>query len=359
MVKAKEKHGFEPDYAIPPGETLKEVIASMGMTQKELSFRTGLTPQSINRIMKGEQPILYETANKLELVTGVPVRIWNNLEANYREQLEKIKEEERLNRNIDWMKQIPVNELVNRNLISKKKKDTKLLKEVLKFFGVSSVTAWKNIWLDPKVAARRSQCFESIPGHAAAWIRIGELKAKKIECEPFNESIFKESLQEIRKLTIKGPELFVPEMIRLCSQSGVALTLVKEMKKVPWNGATKWLNPSKAMIIVNLRGKREDTFWFSFFHEAGHVLNDRKKNLYINDESDDPVENRANEYAANVLFPGDSRGYIPDLRSKAKIISFAERIGLSPGIVAGQYQYLTQKWSWYNDLIRKFVWDNM
>ncbi|MBU0463195.1 MAG: helix-turn-helix domain-containing protein, partial [Proteobacteria bacterium] len=92
MVETKEKYGFEPDYAIPPGETLKETIELIGMTQAELSKRTGLTVQSINRIYKGEQPIIYETANKLELVTGVPARFWNNLEANYREQLEKIKE---------------------------------------------------------------------------------------------------------------------------------------------------------------------------------------------------------------------------------------------------------------------------
>ena len=89
MVETKGEYGFEPDYAIPPGETLKETVESIGMTQKELSKRTGLTPQSINRIYKGEQPIIYEIANKFEIVTGVPARFWNNLEANYRDNLKK------------------------------------------------------------------------------------------------------------------------------------------------------------------------------------------------------------------------------------------------------------------------------
>ena len=92
MVKAKKKYGFSPDYAIPPGETLKETIEFKGMTQKELSKRTGLTVQSINRIYNGDQPINYETANKLDLVTGIPARFWNNLESKYREKLETIKE---------------------------------------------------------------------------------------------------------------------------------------------------------------------------------------------------------------------------------------------------------------------------
>jgi len=60
------------------------------------------------------------------------------------------------------------------------------------------------------------------------------------------------------------------------------------MKKVPWHGVTKWLLPSKAMILLNLRGKMEDQFWFSFFHKAGHVLHcgavsafDQKVNLVM------------------------------------------------------------------------------
>lgn len=353
MVK---EYNFEPDYAIPPGETLKETVEAIGMTQKELSERAGLTVQSINRIYKGEQPILYETADKLELVTGIPARFWNNLEANYREQLEKIKQLEELNKNIDWLKTIPVGELQKRGLISKTSNQNKQLRDILKFFRVSSVSAWEKIWTDPKVAARRSVCFESIPGHAAAWIRQGELEAQKIKCAPYNKDRFREAIAQIRFLTVETPSKFIPEMTKLCAAAGVALAFVPEMKKVPWNGATTWLQPKKAMILMTLRGKGEDKFWFSFFHEAGHVLNDNKKNLYINDESDDPAEIRANEFSAKILFPGNSREIIPSLTSKAKILLFAKEIGLSPGIIAGQFQFLTGKWTWYHSLIRKFVW---
>ena len=89
ILKPKKQFGFEPDYAIPPGETLKEVMESLNMSQRELAIRTGVTVQTFNRIFKGEQPISYETSNKLELATGVPARMWNNLEAQYREQLAK------------------------------------------------------------------------------------------------------------------------------------------------------------------------------------------------------------------------------------------------------------------------------
>ena len=357
MLTAKKLYRFEPDYAVSPGETLKEVMESLNMAQKELAIRTGLTVQSLNRIFKGEQPISYETANKLELATGVPARMWNNLEAHYREQLAKAKERKQLETDLDWLKTIPTQELIQRKAIEPQKDDVLLLRETLKFFGLSSVSAWKDIWANPAVAARRSRCFETCPGPASAWMRLGEIQAHQIDCQPFDKISFIQALKKIRLLTVKDPEKFIPETIQLCAGSGVALALVREMKKVPWHGATKWLAASKAMILLNLRGKMEDQFWFSFFHEAGHVLYDSKKDLYINDGTvDDPREHDANEFAANILIPRDIDPEIASLKTKEDVILLANELKISPGIVAGRFQHLTQKWSYFNGLKRKFQW---
>lgn len=105
--KAKRLYGFEPDYIVSPAKTLRETLDSLEMTQKELSIRTGLTEQTIVRILKSEQPITFETANKLEMVTNVPARLWNNLEMNYRQQLSKLKQAKTLEHDIDWLKGIP------------------------------------------------------------------------------------------------------------------------------------------------------------------------------------------------------------------------------------------------------------
>ncbi len=131
------------------------------------------------------------------------------------------------------------------------------------------------------------------------------------------------------------------------------------MKKVPWSGATKWLTPNKAMILICLRGKGEDKFWFSFFHEAGHVLHDSKKDLLINDGShDDPREERANQYASDLLIPNKYNAVIAGMRTKAEVVQLAAELGIAPGIVAGRYQFLTGKWDFFKDLIRPLVWAN-
>jgi addiction module HigA family antidote len=357
MVSAAKNYGFEPDYAIPPGETMREVMESLGMSQKELAGRTDLTVQSLNRIFKGTQPITYETANRLELATGVPATMWNNLEAQYREQLAKTQERERFQDDLDWLREIPVAELVKRGVLHRRKDKVEQLREVLKFYGVSSVEAWRQIWESPAVAARRSPCFESKPGPASAWIRLGELQARTIKCRTFDKVRFKKALTEIRYLTREPAQAFEPEMKRLCAGSGVAVALVMEIKKVPWNGATKWLTAQKAMILLCLRGRGEDKFWFSFFHEAGHVLNDSKKDLLINDGSHkDPREKQANDFAAEFLIPSKYDDGIRRIRSKTEIVQMADLLGIATGIVAGRYQFLTGNWHYFKELIRTLEW---
>lgn len=355
-MRAKKKYGFDPEYAVPPGETLREIMSSLQMTQKELAERLGISVQTLIRIFDGEQPITYETANRLELVTGVPARLWNNHETYFQEQKAKLKEKERLKSDLGWLKTIPVKELVNRGLVENHKEESLKLRSILAFYGVSSVSAWGEIWINPSVSARRSTCFETQPGSASAWIRQGELKSLDMECDPYDRKKFQVALSEIRGLSNNEPEDFIPEMQKLCADCGVSLVFVKEMKKVPWNGATKWLSPDRAMIILSLRGKSEDKFWFSFFHEAGHVLNGSKKQLYIADESKNPDELAADKFAAEFLIPEKHNDRIRNCSSKADIIKVADELDIAPGIVAGRYQFLTKQYSFFKDLIRKFEW---
>ncbi|MDD3927774.1 MAG: HigA family addiction module antitoxin [bacterium] len=356
-MKARKLYSDNPDYIVSPGETIRETMSHLGMSQAELAMRLGLTVQTVNRVFKGEQPITYETANRLEMVTGTPAAFWNNLEMQYRGQLTKQREHERLANDLGWLACIPYKELIKRNVIKSHADRVMQLREVLAFFGVSSVEAWCEIWENPEVAARRSACFATAPGAAATWIRLGELAAQRIETMPFNKSIFEKALQQIRKLTRETADNFVSETKRLCAESGVALVLIPEIRNAPWNGATKWLTSHKALIIVNLRGKAEDRFWFSFFHEAGHVLKSNKKQLYIADASGSPEEVAADSFAAEILIPQRYNDSILKVSCSDDVLNIADKLSISPGIVAGRYQYLTGRWGIYREMIRRLQWE--
>jgi HTH-type transcriptional regulator/antitoxin HigA len=342
MAPAKEKmtrHPYEPDYAVPPGQTLQETIDAQGIDQSELAVRSGLSAKHINQVIKGVAPITHATAIRLERVTGVPARMWNNLEANYQEQRARVAEKKRMESDLDWLSTIPTKELIQRGVIDETTDKVSLLQAVLAFFGVASVEAWKEGWSKHQFAFRKSPTFKGKDGAMATWLRLGELEAQKIPCKPFDKATFRAALDEIRKLTVQGPEVFVPRMIELCAKAGVALVLVPEIQGAPVSGAAKWLTASKAMICLNLRGKSNDRFWFTFFHEAGHILNDSKKETFIDvDYKDDPREQNANRFAATLLIPEAHDEELQALLSFHSVEAFADEIGIAPGIVVGRLQ---------------------
>lgn len=342
MARKKEtatRYSYEPDYAVPPGQTLQDTIDALGIDQRELAARAGLSPKHVNQVIKGIAPITHDTAIRLERVTGVPARMWNNLEANYREQLARLAEKDRLQQDLAWLKSIPTNELISRGAIEPSNDKVRLLEAVLAFFGVATVEAWKEGWLMPQFAFRKSLAFEGKVGAMATWLRLGEIEAQNVECGSFDRAAFRKALDKIRTLTLDGPETFVPRMRKLCASKGVAVALVPEIKGAPVSGAAKWLTPIKAMICLNLRGKSNDRFWFTFFHEAGHILNDSKKETFIDVEyQDDPREHQANQFAASLLIPPRYNQILAELTAYRAVQAFAQQIGIAPGIVVGRLQ---------------------
>jgi HTH-type transcriptional regulator/antitoxin HigA len=361
MLTTKIKFAYEPDYAVPPGETLKETIDSLGMSQKELAIRTGLTEKHISHIITGHSPITYETADKLELVTGVPARVWNNLEMNYRERLEKIEATRRLKNDLDWLRRIPINELIKRKKIEAQQREDKLtlLRSILSFFGVSSVSSWESLWLKPAASWRHSKCFKSKPETTATWLRLGEIEAQKVQCEPFSKTKFEKALSEIRQLTVEDPKNFASRLIELSAAAGVAVVFVPEIKGCAASAVTRWVSPDKAIIQLNLRHKTNDHLWFSFFHEAGHVLNDSKKEIFFAEPSNqnDEHEQKANAFASDFLIPSQRANELLGLKNVSDVKQFASSLGIHPGIVVGRLQHdKIIDFSAMNFLKTKFMW---
>jgi HTH-type transcriptional regulator/antitoxin HigA len=147
-------------------------------------------------------------------------------------------------------------------------------------------------------------------------------------------------------------------MIELCSDAGVALALIQEINGAPVNGAAKWLTAKKALICLNLHGKFNDRFWFTFLHEAGHILNESKREVFVDSEySDDPCEHAANSFAACFLIPARCDSQLGGLKSRTSIIEFSASIGIRPGIVVGRLQREgILPYSHLNSLKERFEW---
>lgn len=352
------KTQFIPDYAVPPGETLLETIENIGMSQLELAERTGRPKKTINEIIKGKAAITSETALQLERVLGIPARFWNNLERNYQEILARTNEKESLQNCIAWLEKIPLNSLVKMGWVKKHKDTVQQLQEVLNFFGIASPEQWERRWKCMDVSYRRSTVFSSDRYVIDSWMRMGELTVRNIPCKTFDASKFKNVLLGIRKLTFNLPDQFHEEIVQSCADTGVAVAFVPEIPKLRVSGAT-WWNGNKAVMQLSLRYKTDDQLWFSFFHEAGHILLHGKKDIFIEDADKNKKEVEADKFASEFLIP--SKLYKQFIQngdySKAAINKFASELEIAPGIVVGRLQYDGRlPFSHCNDFKKRLKW---
>lgn len=359
-----DKHAlneYQPDYAVSPGEVLAAELELREMTQQELAKRTGLTPKHIVAIAKAKSAITPETAIKLERALGMPVQYWLNLESQYQEVLARINEEKRLDRDLGWLQRIPIAQMAKLNWLEKHKDAKTQLIEVLRFFGIASVDQWDDMWPNLNVAYRQHNKHEVFPEALSAWLRRGEIEAAKISCDSYDRNTFRKALDEIRGLTAQPPEHFVPRMRDLCAKAGVAIVFVPSLPKTGVSGATRWLSPTKALIQLSLRYKTDDHLWFTFFHEAGHILLHGKKEFFLEGANglDESKESEANDFAENELISKKALLTFAAKKPirKALIVEFAAEIGISPGIVVGQLQHKgVLPRSFCNELKQTFIW---
>ncbi len=342
---------FEPNIAIHPGETLRETLEELKMSQAELSQRTGLAKKTINEIIKGKAPITTDTAIKLSAVFGMSSEFWNNLERNYQETISRIKANSFLDEESKLLaKYTCYKELAESGFVEKTSSKREKALSLMNFFGVSSLSLVPEMH---SIAYRKSESERLSRENLAAWLRCGELAGEKVQTADFDREKIVASLGEIRALTTEKPEVFSRKLVDLCASFGVALVYLPYFKNTYVNGSTRWLNQDKALIQISLRLRYLDIFWFSFFHELGHLLKHGKKEQFIEYQHKDHVElkekeKEADNFASDLLIP--KREYEEYCRlhinpSDSNIISFARKIGVHHSIVAGRLAKDTNLWN--------------
>ncbi len=333
------------------------------MSQAELAERTGRAKKTINEIAKAKAPITPKIALGFESVPGVPASFWNSRESQYREHPARKDEHTKLAKHLTWLDLFPVREMLKFGWITGFEDKVHQLREMQKFFQIGSPEQWEN-YTKPyteQVVFRKSNAFESNLPAAVAWLRRGGILAGAIPCAPYDQGKFREVLRAIRGMTEEVPDIFCQKMIELAAAAGVAVVIVPELPKTRLSAATRWLAFYKGMIQLSLRYKRNDRFWFSFFHEAGHILLHGKRDIFINarENSQKEKENQANAFASNFLIPSPQFRALTKYGdpSKERVAASAADLGIAPGMIVGRLQReKVIHYSFYNDLTVKYEW---
>ena len=358
MIDNTSKVTYLPDSPVPPGETLRETLESLGMKQVELAKRMNRPVKTINEIIHGKAAITADTAIQLEIVLGVSSQFWLNLEANYQIARARIETKKRLASEAEYVAEFPYAEMAEWKWVKTTRNKMEKASELLNFFGTTSL---KTVDLAPAISYRRSTNKQASAHALTAWLRRGEVEARGIQTASYRARSFLQVLTRIRRLARSASGDLATRLSETCAKCGVAVVYVPHLKKTYVNGATRWLTPEKAMIQLSIRYPYRDVLYFTFFHEAAHILLHGKTERFIDVDhqikSEKEVE--ADTWATDFLI--DSKAYKQFCEkqdfSRASVTSFAQSQGISPDIVVGRLQHDGKiPHSALNPLRRKLTW---
>lgn len=354
---------FKPNWVSAPGDTMADILDERNLSAAEFAAQMRQTPKKIDDLFRGKAMITIEMARKLESVLGGSAGFWMIRDSQYREDIARLQGKGTELEDANWLSELPVKDMVKFGWIGPITSSSSALSECLHFFGVPDVTTWRDHYrnVSEMAAFRTSSSFESKLGSVAAWLRQAELEGLAIQTRNWNPKQFQLELANIRPLTRKkDPRVFIPQLIDLCAKCGVAVVIIRAPDGCRASGATRFLSPNRALLVLSFRYLSDDHFWFSFFHETGHLLLHGKKTLFLEGSNmpSTKEEEEANEFAAQALIPQEFQVELRNIPlSSHSVIRFARRVGICPGIVVGQLQHIGRlERRQLNKLKRRFSW---
>lgn len=354
---------FEPMWATPPGATVLDVLHERGLAVGYLAKEANRDLHEVSRLLYGLAPLDAGWAECLSKVLGSSTAFWLRREEQYRSDLRRLSASAEVSHS--WLDTLPVRDMVKFGWIDRGHSTEETLVNACAFLGVSTPRAFENKYerLIGASAYRQSSAFETNLAALAAWLRQGEIEAAAIDCAPWNEERLQASLDEIRALTrTSDPAEFMPDLQRILAACGVAVVAARAPEGCRASGATRFLSPHKALIQLSFRYLADDQFWFTVFHEIGHLVLHAHERLFLEglEERHSEAETEADKFALRVLFERVGVEALESVSiSKFDIARLARRAGISPGLVVGQLQEKNRiPFKHFNYMKVRYAWED-
>lgn len=340
---AKNKNGLSPEFVIHPGETLKEIIEDRGMSQKEVAARTGVSEKHISNVVNCIKPISVAFAKKLEYVFEVEAKFWINLQSNYDNELADIEDINNISKEeltiLKNLKKI-IKHLVDMEFMEYNNSPIISVINLRKLLNISSLESIPDII--SRGAYRVADIKSTNPYVIFTWLRMCELYTKDIEVgNNLDIKLLKSFIPDIKKIMFCNPSEIHKRLENIFSQCGIKFAIVPHFTGAPIQGVISYDRQGDLSLIMTIRQKYADIFWFTLFHEIGHIINgDIKKQLIDYSLNNDPTEIKADEFAKNILI--EEYKYLEFINkgdfSLENIKSFSKTNNIQPYILIGRLQ---------------------
>jgi HTH-type transcriptional regulator/antitoxin HigA len=353
-VKPSEELGtygeFKPDWALPPGDLLRQVLDQRGFQQNELAERSGLSPKHINQIVKNHIGITGDIAVRLERALGTPASFWCNVDAAWELHKSQQQAAEMLPSWTAWADAFDRPTLRRHDVIGSGDRGSPLVEKLLRWFGVASPDAFKRVWVEPRVQFRRSHAYEVNALNTALWLRLLDDCGDREDLEPYRPAALRKAVRRLLPLTALNARDGFGEAHSVLADAGVLMVFLQEVPGTRISAATRWHGSHRPLIGITGRGKNVDVLWFNLFHEIGHVLLHAKRTTYLDLDlgktpSQTEAETEANDFAANTLISPDVEPLVESAVTTQQLGVLASQLGVGEAIVAGRHAHLTNNWA--------------
>ena len=278
----KKQNSYFPPIEFHPGETLAEKLVEMNMGPKEFAVRSGKPEKTIIAVINGDSAITPDMAIQFEQVTQIKADYWIKMQSAYDSFLASERYKAIIADAIPWAREFPLQDMISKGWLPHQSTMEEKTLSLLSFFRLSSAAAWENYYFNQqlKVAFRISLAQSNAPFAISAWLRQGEIVAENMIVKPYSEKKLKSLLPQLQTLTSYSPDDAFDSIQKLCATAGVKVFKVSTLKNTEINGATRWMHDTPC-IHLSARLKGKENFWFTFFHEVGHILLHGKKEIFL------------------------------------------------------------------------------
>jgi HTH-type transcriptional regulator/antitoxin HigA len=354
---------FEPKWINPPGSTVIDLLRERKMPVGELAHAIHKDANAVSRLLYGIEPLTTDWAESLAKVVGASAAFWIRREEQYRADLSRLCQVSATDVGGEWIRSLPVKDMVRFGWIEQGSTSRETHLNACAFLGVTTAESFQRRYRDPLAgsAYRASKAFETLPPAVAAWLRKGEIEASGIDCSPWSATKLRAELRDIRSLSReKDPAVFLPKLEAMLSSCGVAMVIARAPEGCRASGVTRFLSPIKALIQLSFRYLSDDQFWFTLFHELGHVLLHGQDRLFLemDDDEQSAAEQEADAFALETLFENVGVSALHDASlTDLGIARLARKADIAPGIVVGQLQALHRvPYNHFNYLKLRYKW---
>ena len=329
---------YKDKIAFHPGYYIEEIIQDMNITQEDFAKRLQTTPKNISKLINGEQSLSDDIAMKLARMFDTSVEYWLNHQKSYDALLAQKASDDELENEREVFQYIDYRYIASMFHLPDYTRDVdKQIEATRKVLKVSTLSVLKNTDLAVNFKSSNGEKTLANIIRANVMVQIACNKALQVNAPKFNKTLFQRKIEYALTLT-KQHDSFFSVLEKSFLEAGVILVFLPNLKGSKVNGATKYINRNNIMLMINDRGTNSDIFWFTLFHEIGHIMNNDLGISFENETGE--KEEKANEFAQNALIPSlEYQSFVKrgDFSENA-IIEFSSLIDRDPGLVLGRLQ---------------------